>query len=327
MPIRFACPHCRQKLTVSSKKAGTTADCPRCKHALSIPNPPPGALVEVGSATADSAGEGSAEAKRGVTDATEVERHVMPQPAKSAAEHAPATSEPSPANTLPAFELPEELAEEGFGSFELVYDHDDEVLEVPQRQAADLVAVPRYVIYLQGGLIAVVALVAFILGLAAGGTLLTGPTAPDAPQACVIAGSVTYSAGARQLPDDGAVVAVIPQSAERPDEKATVVGLRPSDPMPGDAHRGVAMLRELGGGYTRADAAGRFTLQVPDRGQYLVLVISHERQLRSAVEIRTADLLKLGPYFENAADLLDKHEYQLTVEAVRGDRELSVAFD
>src|SRR5687768_9901740 len=39
MPIRFACPHCQQKLSVSSRKAGTTADCPRCKRSIAIPAP------------------------------------------------------------------------------------------------------------------------------------------------------------------------------------------------------------------------------------------------------------------------------------------------
>jgi hypothetical protein len=37
MPIRFPCPHCQQKLSVSSRKAGTKAHCPRCHKELTIP--------------------------------------------------------------------------------------------------------------------------------------------------------------------------------------------------------------------------------------------------------------------------------------------------
>ena len=39
MPIRFSCPHCTQKLSVSTRKAGKTANCPRCKKELTVPAP------------------------------------------------------------------------------------------------------------------------------------------------------------------------------------------------------------------------------------------------------------------------------------------------
>lgn len=37
MPIRFACEHCGQRLSVSSKKAGARGKCPKCKERLTIP--------------------------------------------------------------------------------------------------------------------------------------------------------------------------------------------------------------------------------------------------------------------------------------------------
>jgi hypothetical protein len=169
------------------------------------------------------------------------------------------------------------------------------------------------------------ALAAFAMGMLAGGT--AGPHVPAAPQSSVLRGKVTFTADGQQLPDEGAAIAVIPESAPRPDEKASLSGLRPGDPSPGESHPGVAILRDLGGGYARADAAGRFEIRLPDRGRYLVLVISHEKRARSAGEIRTADILKLGPYFENVSDLLAERRYQLTTETVRGERELNVALE
>ena len=218
----------------------------------------------------------------------------------------------------------------GYEGMELVYDTTESTAaSVPGgSENTELVAIPRYVLYLQGGLIGVVALVAFAIGLLAGGTMLTQPPPPAVAQACLISGSVTYASGPRQLPDEGAVIALLPQSEAKLDEKAPVDGLRPDDPTPGDTHRGIAILKSVGGGYARADANGRFQLQVPDRGRYLLLVVSNRSQLRSIEQVQTADIFKLNPYFDNAADLLGSHNYQLTPESIRGDRDdLNVVFE
>ena len=37
MPIRFNCKHCGQKLSVGSQRAGTKANCPRCKEIVRVP--------------------------------------------------------------------------------------------------------------------------------------------------------------------------------------------------------------------------------------------------------------------------------------------------
>ncbi len=55
MPIRFSCPHCSQKLSVSTRKAGKSANCPRCKRELTVPAPEPAAVPS------DSAGTATAE--------------------------------------------------------------------------------------------------------------------------------------------------------------------------------------------------------------------------------------------------------------------------
>lgn len=217
----------------------------------------------------------------------------------------------------------------GYDGMELVYDTTDTVTvrQPGFAEHTELVAIPRYVLYLQGGLLAVVALVAFAIGMLAGGAILTQPPAPAAAQAVLIQGSVTYASGPRQLPDEGAVIAIIPQTQSKPDEKAPVAGLRPDDPTPGDTHRGIAILRDLGGAYARADANGRFQVQLPDRGRYLVLVVSSHSQVRSIEEIQTGDILKLGPFFDNAADLLGNHRYQLTQKYIDSDEEMNVPFE
>jgi phage FluMu protein Com len=37
MPIKFACEHCGARLSVSSRKAGAQAKCPKCQQVLQIP--------------------------------------------------------------------------------------------------------------------------------------------------------------------------------------------------------------------------------------------------------------------------------------------------
>lgn len=302
MPIRFACPHCRQKLSVSTRRAGQQADCPRCKASIAIPAPPEPAAAIASRLVAVEVGEPS-----------------VPQPPALAESPDPVPPAADPADAIPAFTIQDHV--------ELVYDtpefspDDDAAADEP-----DLIAVPRWVLYLQGGLLAVVALSSFAIGVMAGSTFSSGSAGPREPRACLIEGTIHYASGNRQLADEGAVIAIIPQNRQRPDEKAPAIGLRPEDATPGESSRGVAILRELGGGYARTDERGRFQVRVPDRGKYLVLVISRSRRLQSLDEISTQDLLTLGAYFDNAADLVGRQKYQLSQEIVRGDRRLNVLF-
>src|SRR6185369_9352245 len=57
MPIRFSCPHCSQKLSVSTRKAGKTANCPRCKKELTVPAPEASALSGGEAASTSEEGE------------------------------------------------------------------------------------------------------------------------------------------------------------------------------------------------------------------------------------------------------------------------------
>jgi hypothetical protein len=289
MPIRFVCPDCRQKLSISTRRAGTEAKCPRCKRALTVPEAP-------------------AESPR-------------PKQAEAAAAGAASA----------AFEV---IAPHG----EISYDLKDELVleyEVAEEIApaapggdleSDVIAVPRFILYLQGGLLAAVALVSFAIGLLAGGAYSGSRPAPAEQRACLIEGTINYATDDRNLPDQGAVIAVIPQGMLQPDEKAPVAGLRPADTIPNENHRGLAILRELGGAYARSDDEGHFQVRVPNRGRFLVLVISQARELQSLDEISTADLLKLGAIFDDAAELVGRQRYQLTMENVRGDRRMNVLF-
>jgi len=324
MPVRFACPHCRQKLSVSSRKAGREANCPRCHRLLTIPAVAP----EVDRPTPR---------VPDLPPATTAAQPPISNPAQPAAINPPppdpapvgdhfqvATNEPI---TVPSVEHHPHSLESEPDDFELVFDtSDDGATATPVQTHPDLIAVPRLVLYLQGALLAIVALVSFALGLMAGGAF-SGGAAPSGPRACTIEGTINYASGNRNLPDHGAVVAVIPESGLRPQSKAPVNGLRPDDATPDENHHGIAILRELGGGYARTDDRGRFQLRVPQRGKYLVLVISSARQVHSLDEIHTADLLKLGPFFDNAAGLLGRQQYRLTSEVVRNDRQLNVLFE
>jgi hypothetical protein len=312
MPIRFACPHCRQKLSVSTRKAGQTADCPRCAAQLSIP-----ALPVAAAEREDTSGEPAASASTATQVAAGEGSFFEPPPASASV----------PVPTAADWNYAPDPEGSTYDGIEIVYDATDDREPAQLAPAEDTIVVPRSIVYLQGGLLAVVAVVSLIIGMLAGGALSGGAGTSGQPQACVIEGTINYSAGNRNLPDPGAVIAVVPQRGVRPDERAPIDGLRPADGVPGPNHRGLAILRELGGAYTRADGQGRFSVRVPDRGKYLVLAISQSRQLESLEDLSTSDIVKLSPYFTNVADLVGKQRYQLTQMTVRGDERLSVLFE
>lgn len=329
MPIRFACPQCRQKLSVSSRKAGARGECPRCKQPLKIPDLPEGDEPEPAATTAQQ----PAPMPLAAQAAAPTEAQAPPPAAPIGPSLAELPPEPPP--DVPPPQVPDAPASQAepfpsFDEIELIYETEDSDYRDMTESASpqDVIAVPRYVIYLQGGLLGVVALASFAIGLIAGGAFSSGSgSTAGLPQASVVSGTVSYVSGNRVFPDEGAVIILLPQNNQKPEERAMVAGLRPGDPPPGELHRGLAVLRQLGAGYARADDKGHYSVQLPDRGRYLMLVISQARQLKSAADIQTQDILKIGPYFDNGADLIGKQRYRLTTESIRGNRQINVEFD
>ena len=283
MPIRFSCPHCTQKLSVSTRKAGKTANCPRCKKELTVPAPEP------------AAGQGGGEAA--IATAEEGE------------------NEDGPYSQFVVYD-----------DTELVYDD-----AAPVRQPGgtpsvqDRVAVPRYVLYAQGLLLGAVALTCFIFGVLTGGTFFSAPaTAGKGP--CTIAGTVRYASGNQRLPDEGAVIIVLPETKDA-GHRASSAGMRPDEPLPETPLIGVQQIRDMGGAYTRAGPQGDFSVNLASGGKYYVLVLSNHARRTGNEELKVMDVRTLGRFFDGAIDLLADNKYRLTSETVRGDRTLTAQFD
>ena len=307
MPIRFACPHCHQRLSVSTRKAGTTAECPRCRASVTIPRAADESNPEA-SPAADEFAESFLVGERMENEgAAELAMEMPPTPEEvrkyEAATLSVALSDVRPPPTR------------GIS--------DSERGAVTQPQERGFVIVPRYVIYAQGGLLAAVALGSLVIGLLLGRSFVLRPASENVARECTVSGSVTYATGARTRPDRGAVIVLIPVSAEAAGERAPIAGLRPSDPPPPADHSGLGVIRQLGGSYSRADANGRFETRVP-AGRYWRLVISHQQRARGAAN--ATDLRTLGRYFENAAELVEDREHRLTQEAITGDSVWAIAF-
>lgn len=294
MPIRFACEHCGARLSVSSRKAGARAKCPKCQEPIAVP---------------------ASEEDEQPSDAAQEEQE---------------TDEPTG----------QQEHEDPFSQFvvyddetELVYATEDEE-ETPYAEDVPVdptkVAVPRRILYMQGALLGVVAVVCFVLGVIVGmGT--SGPSGDDVAQECFISGKIALgNGGDTSTPDEGAVAIVVPKN-EHPEQKADIDGLRPQDPQPDEEHPGLQAIRSIGGDYTRADENGRFRLRVRDKGEYFLFVISANRTRSD--DMQPNDLAQIGRFFQlisqltpDLPDLLGGNDYRWQEETIRRDRELNFLF-
>ncbi len=189
------------------------------------------------------------------------------------------------------------------------------------------VALSRRVLYLQGALLGVVAVFSLTVGMLIGARrdAENVGTGVHGPQPCLVSGRIALRTGDDSLlPDQGAVAIVLPQQSH-PEDQLEIVGLRPQDPPLPDDHPTVRAIRTLGGDLARADAEGRYRLQVANRGHYYVLVISATRR-RDQSELPRPILAQLGRYFRLGNDLFGGYDYRWQEETVRADRQLNFAF-
>ena len=288
MLIRFACASCGQRLKVESRKAGKTSTCPKCKASIVVP----------------------AAVKAETPEAAPAE----PEP--------PPTDEAGAANDAPLFDFDQGI--------EVVYETPSiSPVRSPRKRSdedADLdhIGIPRYVIFLQGILLAVVGIVCFLLGMAVGGAV-SERNGPVGNVPITVTGAVAIAAEGNRSPDGNSVVVFIPFDAT-PEEKGSLVGIRPGDD-PAEGTKVRDYVQSLGGDVGKCDEHGQFSVQLPDRGRYFMLAISSNSKPSPNAPINPQHIAQLGKFFDLSKDPLDNFRYQWRIEGLRGSQRANVNFD
>jgi len=280
MPITFSCPHCNRRLSVPSKRANTAAVCPKCQEQLTVPKKPQAAPRN--------------------------------QKKKPGSTKAPAAA--NPFSEFEVFDLPPNEASKAAHQQKLARSRK---LENQPVNPATL-AVPRRVLYLQGGLLLVLAVTAFSLGLLVGqqGGLQDDQGAAGL-QPAVITGKVTYvSEDGLTISDDDCSIFLLPRETF-PTTKVTVKDLQPTG-------LGLEEIKRIGGAHSRADVKGEFRINLPAGGRFALLAISANR--KRTRDISAEDLAGIGTYFESTQELLGDREYRWSTEVIRDNREFAIKF-
>lgn len=285
MAIRFYCSQCRQLLSIASRKAGAEIECPRCGHAQSVPTEEAAAAAMA----MGNLGRGQ-ETALDVFDLTVYDDDPTLMETSSRRPPPAATSRPA---ELPSPQLP-----------------------VDRR---DLVVYRRQTLYAQAVLFLVVAVAAFVAGYLIGrgnaSYELYVQEQPAGKEDVLVEGKVVYDPGTGRLTgDEGTVVILLPEG-RTPARKISVFGIRPHEPLPPDSHQSVRKIRELGGVYVRADAAGDFSAVAP-AGEYYVLLLSRHTERPPDDPVDELDRIQLSEYFDDPATLLRDYKYRWMKKAI-----------
>lgn len=199
--------------------------------------------------------------------------------------------------------------------------------ELPRPTAArsagpdEMVLLPRRWIFMQAWFVFAVCVVSLVGGYWLGRRVASGDrngaVAPEATRV-FLEGLIAWTPMPGQVAgDEGAVVIVLPE-APLPEQPIAVQGLRPVDPPPGELHRGLKGIKQLGGDYTRADREGRFGAAVPKPGAYRLLVISRHAVRENDDPIaQEADFREMERFFQSPTLLVGKYKYQWRTEELQ----------
>ncbi len=274
-----------------------TATCPKCQQKIAVPERPESSTDNSGSSPKEQAVESRENGKNENDRATEMD----------------------PLAEFAVYDVETEW---------VVEETDDN--DAQQRPAPaglvdqEKVAVPRRLLYAQGILLGVVAIVCFLIGLLMGNLTATLTTVNAEPQPCLLRGQVQYTNDQDEhVPDHGSVVIVVPQNVF-PDRSNKIAAAQVApNASPSAASSAIQNIREIGGDLTLVKTDGTFELNVPDRGKYYVLVLSrHMRPVEDVSTVRN-DIGRVGRYFTPADELLGGFRYAWRPETVKRNRTLT----
>lgn len=228
---------------------------------------------------------------------------------------------------LPTLSLTDEPATEPTAKRDTMVGGTTSVGEVNEEAFIDIerVAIPRYVVFVQGFLLAFVAISCFLLGLAVGRNA-TGPIAARVVKTPVkVKGTVSLKNAAGRLADVGSVVVFLPLEAT-PEKAESLMGLRPGDTKGREWLAREEFVRNLGGTIATCDDRGRFEATLPEQGKYFLLAISATAK-PSPNLLSQRELGQISRFFDWSDDPLAGHRFQWRTEQVRSDTQISVDFD
>ncbi|MCL4194018.1 MAG: hypothetical protein KJZ87_19935 [Thermoguttaceae bacterium] len=283
MPIRFLCTGCNRMLSIGRRKAGTSIDCPKCGYTQTVP------------------GFEAAAASLAAARVTATHEETAPD---SESADAPCVVIGPPLGA-PSVSRAERAAE-------------IRVSASPGAPPGEWIILPRQTLYIQGLILAVVALG----GVGAGYLIGRGGVSPQqsivsrqssAVEQVLVEGRLLYDTGSQLVGDRDAVMLLLPQ-AMRPDVRFTAQPFRPHDPPPDPSDATWRRFSELGGVLARADQEGKFTVVVPQPGRYWMLLISRHTDRAETDRIEDVDRDRVEKYFVSADEIIGRRKYRWTLE-------------
>lgn len=186
--------------------------------------------------------------------------------------------------------------------------------------------VTRTAIYTIGAVIVGVAICSFLLGWSMGREMGSGQVAAATTGSNRIHGRISYATSrGKTVADSESVVIVLPTN-QRPDEKLEIATLRPDVPPPNALHPTIQGIRAIGGDFARTDRTGDFQLEIPNPGEYFLLVISSHLPRSSSEPPTTKEIVELGQYFKQPDVLLGKNDFIWSKELIRSEKRFDHRF-
>jgi phage FluMu protein Com len=303
MPIRFRCKRCNQWLAIASRKAGSEIQCPKCGWSQVVPN------QEAASAAMamDQFAKNHETAENGSSLTVYDDQPApieIPQPAQ----------QQKTAASTPASATADLSAAEG-------------QLALGKPVPRGMILYPRSTLYVQGALLLILFAVGFGSGylIGRGGAENKEQGGQSGKERILIEGNLVYDPGTGRLAgDQNAVIIALPEG-KYPKTKISFQGIRPKATST-ESHESVQMIRKLGGEYARADASGEFSMVLPDRGSYHLLIISNQATRPEGTEIDEADVIELERYFSMAGPLISRSKYSWTLREIEDHIEIEHDF-
>ncbi len=141
---------------------------------------------------------------------------------------------------------------------------------------------------------------------------------PDKETPLALTGRITYvSASGDTHPDAGARVLVLP-ALRKGIAKLPMEGFRAGADSQ-DAKLATILAASVGGHFAIADSDGRFQVQLPEAGEYRVLIISRYQPREETGPLAPQVKQFLGQYFERPEQLLGQTEYHMSPFRYRGE--------